>query len=139
MLERVVMRVGADRAVDAESALVAQAALLTLSELMAVLRRTEAYLDPDGLETVIAAMHDERAFRISQDATGMTVLHGRFGPESAAPIRAAIEAMVAQQLRASRGATGGTVYFIPPAHIDPGRTPRLGGRKRFDAAWGLVA
>lgn len=118
MIERVVMRVGEDRAVDAESALVAQAALLTLSELMAVLRRTEAYLDPDGLEPVIAAMHDERAFRISQDATGMTVLHGRFGPESAAPIKAAIEAMVTQQLRASRGANG--------PHPDPGHDSEAG-------------
>src|SRR5690606_10067363 len=28
--------------------------------------------------------------------------------------------------------TGGTVWFIPPAHVDPERRPRLGGRKRFD-------
>jgi 5-methylcytosine-specific restriction protein A len=26
----------------------------------------------------------------------------------------------------------GRVWFIPPAHVDPGRTPRLGGRARFD-------
>lgn len=27
-----------------------------------------------------------------------------------------------------------TVWFIPPAHIDPARTPRAGGRARFDVA-----
>ncbi|MGO2932396.1 DUF222 domain-containing protein [Microbacterium sp.] len=26
------------------------------------------------------------------------------------------------------------VWFIPPAHVDPARTPRLGGRARFDIA-----
>lgn len=30
--------------------------------------------------------------------------------------------------------TGGTVWFVPPAHIDADRRPRLGGRKRFDYA-----
>ena len=40
------------------------------------------------------------------------------------------------------GAPGsaGTVWLIPPPHIDPDRTPRLGGRRRFDPlAWHLVA
>lgn len=30
--------------------------------------------------------------------------------------------------------TGGRVWFLPPAHVDPTRTPRLGGRARFDIA-----
>lgn len=30
--------------------------------------------------------------------------------------------------------TGATVWFIPPPHVDPQRTPRLGGRRRFDYA-----
>jgi hypothetical protein len=29
-------------------------------------------------------------------------------------------------------ALSGTVWFIPPAHIDPTRTPSMGGRQRFD-------
>lgn len=29
---------------------------------------------------------------------------------------------------------GGRVWFLPPPHIDPARTPRLGGRARFDIA-----
>lgn len=104
MLDRIVVRVGAVRALEAERALVAQAALLTLAELSAVLRRTQAYLDPDGLEPIIEGMHDERSLRFSHDAAGMLVMQGRFDPESGAPIKAAIEALVTQQLRASRGA-----------------------------------
>ena len=30
--------------------------------------------------------------------------------------------------------TGGRVWFLPPAYVDPARTPRLGGRARFDIA-----
>ncbi|MGO1543488.1 MAG: DUF222 domain-containing protein [Gulosibacter sp.] len=30
---------------------------------------------------------------------------------------------------------GGTVWFIPPATVDPRQEPRLGGRKRFDIAY----
>ena len=30
--------------------------------------------------------------------------------------------------------TTARVWFIPPAHVDPARTPRLGGRARFDYA-----
>lgn len=29
---------------------------------------------------------------------------------------------------------GGRVWFLPPPHVDPARTPRLGGRARFDIA-----
>ncbi|MDF2561400.1 MAG: hypothetical protein K0R99_2846 [Microbacterium sp.] len=30
--------------------------------------------------------------------------------------------------------SGGRVWFLPPPHVDPARTPRLGGRARFDIA-----
>lgn len=33
-----------------------------------------------------------------------------------------------------RGGTGGRVWFVPPCHVDPAQTPRLGGRARFDIA-----
>ncbi|WP_417505023.1 DUF222 domain-containing protein [Microbacterium sp.] len=35
---------------------------------------------------------------------------------------------------ANRTGTGGRVWFLPPAYVDPTRTPRLGGRARFDIA-----
>lgn len=104
MLDRIAVRIGSVTAGEAERALVAQAPLLTLDELAAVLRRAEAHLDPDGLEPAIEELHSERSLRITQDAAGMTVLHARLDPETAAPIKAAIEAMVTQQLRTSRGA-----------------------------------
>ena len=34
-------------------------------------------------------------------------------------------------------ATAGSVWFIPPPHVDPHQTPRLGGRARFES--GAVA
>jgi hypothetical protein len=34
----------------------------------------------------------------------------------------------------SGSGSGGRVWFIPPRYVDPARTPRLGGRARFDIA-----
>ncbi|MFJ6532068.1 DUF222 domain-containing protein [Microbacterium sp. NPDC091662] len=34
----------------------------------------------------------------------------------------------------SGSGSGGRVWFIPPPYVDPARTPRLGGRARFDIA-----
>ncbi len=103
MLARVSMRVDPGRLDAAEETIVAQAALLSLSELGAVLRRAEAYLDPDGLEPAIGDLRGERSLRISEDRDGMTVFTARLDPETAAPIKAAIEAIVTHQLRTSRG------------------------------------
>ena len=36
-------------------------------------------------------------------------------------------------------ATAGSVWFIPPPHVDPHQTPRLGGRARFESAVALSA
>ncbi|GAA1468006.1 HNH endonuclease [Microbacterium thalassium] len=36
------------------------------------------------------------------------------------------------EIRIDGGTIAGTVWFIPPRHVDPGRRPRLGGRRRFD-------
>ncbi|WP_244175946.1 HNH endonuclease signature motif containing protein [Microbacterium oxydans] len=37
-------------------------------------------------------------------------------------------------IRIDHPKTGGRVWFLPPPHVDPTRTPRLGGRARFDIA-----
>jgi hypothetical protein len=103
MLDRVSLRVDAATRDHAEETLARQAPLLTYDELLAVLRRAEAHLDPDGLEPRIAEQHGERSLKITQDPAGMTVLTARLDPESAAPIVAAIEAIVTHQLRRSRG------------------------------------
>lgn len=103
MLTRIAMRVDAGRLDEAEQTIVAQAARLSLDELGAVLRRAEAYLDPDGLAPVIADLRSDRSLRITEDRAGMTVFTARLDPETAAPIRTAIEAIVTHQLRTSRG------------------------------------
>ncbi|MFB8386343.1 DUF222 domain-containing protein [Microbacterium sp. NPDC055910] len=107
MLDRVSLRAGLERILEAEAAVVAQAPLLTLDELAVVLRRAEALLDPDGLEPVIEEMHAERSLRISRDRAGMVVMTARLDPETAAPIKAAIESIVTHQLRTSRGSNAG--------------------------------
>lgn len=103
MLTRIAMRVDAARLDEAERAIAAQAPLLALDELLVVLRRAEAYLDPDGLAPAIADLRSERSLRITEDRAGMTVFTARLDPETAAPIKAAIEAIVTHQLRTSRG------------------------------------
>lgn len=116
MLERVSLRVDVTTRDHAERTLAQQAPLLTYDELLSVLRRAEAHLDPDGLEPRVAEQHGERSLKITQDAVGMTVLTARLDPESAAPVVAAIEAIVTHQLRTSRG------HNASDPHSDDGTT-----------------
>jgi hypothetical protein len=102
MLDRVALRADRAQLDDAEQALTEQAALLTLTELNALLRRAEAYLDPDGLEPRLADLRSQRSLRIREEASGMISLTGLFDPESAAPIKTVIDALVTAQLRATR-------------------------------------
>ncbi|KHK99339.1 hypothetical protein LK09_03415, partial [Microbacterium mangrovi] len=103
LLDRVACR--ADRALlaQAERTLVEQAAGLSLSELQVVLRRAEAWLDPDGLEPKLENLRDARFLRIWEDQHGMINLDGRLDPATGAPIKAAIDALVTAQIRALRG------------------------------------
>ncbi|KHK99593.1 hypothetical protein LK09_03020 [Microbacterium mangrovi] len=103
LLDRVACR--ADRALlaQAEQTLVEQAAGLSLSELQVVLRRAEAWLDPDGLEPKLENLRDARFLRIWEDQHGMINLDGRLDPATGAPIKAALDALVTAQIRALRG------------------------------------
>lgn len=121
MLDRIALRVPADRLDEAERVIVAQAPGLSLDELGTILRRAEALLDPDGLEPAIADLRAERSLTIKQDARGRILLSGTFDPETGAPIVAAIEGLVTHALRVSRGhndASGGAPDASAPA--DPG-------------------
>lgn len=140
MLDRIAVRIGAARAGEAERALVEQAPTLTLDELGAVLRRAEAHLDPDGLEPVIEELHAERSLRFSYDAAGMLIMLGKFDPESGAPIKAAIEAIVTQQLRVSRGANrpGGAVGSAGPTGAGASADGAAGHADRSSGAAGTV-
>ncbi|MBB2977141.1 hypothetical protein FHX49_002738 [Microbacterium endophyticum] len=103
MLNRIAMRVSATLRDEAERVITTQATRLTLDELNAVLRRAEAHLDPDGLEPAVTELHGERSVKIRHDASGMILIDARLDPESGAPVVAAIEGIVTQQLRTSRG------------------------------------
>lgn len=103
MLDRVCLRADADRLHQAEQLLVERASMLTLNELGAVIRRAEAWLDPDGVAPKLDELRSARTLTIREDASGMFVFSGKFDPESAAPIKAAIDGIVTHQLRTHRG------------------------------------
>ncbi|MFT4229948.1 MAG: DUF222 domain-containing protein [Microbacterium sp.] len=103
LLDKLAIRVARDELDAAEATLVERAPLLCLDELNALLRRVEAHLDPDGLEPCIDELRAGRGLRIVQRANGAVHLDGDFDPETAAPIVAAIEGIVTNVLRTSRG------------------------------------
>jgi hypothetical protein len=98
LLDRVALRVPAGRLDEAERQLVALAPGLRPDELATLLARAEAHLDPDGVEPRHEALRDERSL-VVQQRDGMTVLTGRLDAETAAPVKAAIDALVGASLR----------------------------------------
>jgi hypothetical protein len=92
----------------AEKTLVQQAPGLTMDQLSRVLVRAEAWLDPDG----VAPREDEKrgAEQLTmREVDGMFEFTGRLTPEHGAPVKTAIEALVSDQMRATRdGARDGT-------------------------------
>lgn len=103
MLDKLDVRVDAAVLADAEESLVAQATMLSLDELNAVLRRAEAELDPEGLAEHVEKLRAERSLRVREDRYGRIVLSGVWGPEGGAPVKTVIEALVTNELRTSRG------------------------------------
>ncbi len=102
MLDRVVIKAGAAAIDEAESALVEQAPGLTLDALQKVVARAEAYLDPDGVAPREDELRAKEQLRLREDRHGGLQVTGYFGPENAAPIRAAIEGFVTAALGAQR-------------------------------------
>ncbi len=83
---------------NAERQLVDRAHGLRPDELQRLLARAEAHLDPDGVEPREQERRGERSLVI-QEREGMVVLTARLDPETAAPIRAAIDGLVTDALR----------------------------------------
>lgn len=98
LLDRLAMRVDADRRDAAEHELCERAPGLRADELSRLLARAEAQLDPDG----VAAAHEEhrsqRALRV-QERDGMLHLTGVFDMATGAPIKTALDAMVTRVLQ----------------------------------------
>lgn len=103
LLDKVAFRLDRAALAEAEEALVEQAVGLPLSDVQVILRRAEAYLDPDGLEPKIEDLRLERSLKIREDASGRIIFDGRLDPATGAPVKAAIEALVTAQIRALRG------------------------------------
>ena len=104
MLDRVALRAQPGAVAEAEKTLVEQAPGLTLEQLSRVLLRAEAWLDPDGVEPREDELRSKRSLTMREDAGGMLLLTARLDPASGAPIKAAVEALVAQELRAAQDA-----------------------------------
>ncbi|WP_136709920.1 HNH endonuclease signature motif containing protein [Agromyces sp. H66] len=99
MLDRVAMRADPTLADATESALVGLACRVPLEVLHRGVREAEARLDADGVEPREEQLRAERSLTIREDGNGLVHLHARLDPESAAPVKAAIEALVGDALR----------------------------------------
>jgi hypothetical protein len=98
MLDRVAFRAEPSRVDEAERMLAAQAPGLGLDQLGKVIARAEAHLDPDGLEPKEHELRGRRSL-VMFEREGMVHLNAKLDPESAAPVTAAIQAIVTAEFR----------------------------------------
>ena len=100
MLDRASLRADCTECDRAEQLLATQAHGLSLDQLAKLIVRAEAHLDPDGLEP---RERDARADRTLQifERDGMIHVNGKFDPETGAPIKIAIEAIVTADFQAA--------------------------------------
>jgi 5-methylcytosine-specific restriction protein A len=99
MLDRVALRAAPGASEAMEKTLVDAAPGLTLDQLQKLIQRAEAHLDPDGVEPREQELYSDRSLTFREDRSGAIVLTGRFDPETAAPIKTVVEAMVGGMLR----------------------------------------
>jgi len=99
MLDRVAVRAHPDLAARTEAVLVGLASQVSLEVLLRGVREAEARLDHDGVEPREEELRHERSLTMREDGYGMVHLHARLDPENAAPVKAAIEALVSDVLR----------------------------------------
>jgi hypothetical protein len=107
MLDRVRMRTDPDLVDTVEAVLVDLAPRVPLDLLSRGIREAEARLDRDGVEPREEQLRSERSLTMREDATGMIHLHARLDPETAAPVKTAIEALVGDVLRRREPAAAG--------------------------------
>ncbi|MFG6403030.1 DUF222 domain-containing protein [Microbacterium sp. P04] len=128
MLDRVALRADAASLANMERQWAEAAPGLTLEQLQKLIQRAEAHLDPDGVEPREAELRGDRSLTIREERSGMIVLTGRFDPETAAPIKTAIEGMVAGMLhRRDAGNTPGLAPGDADGGLDAGGGDGAGG------------
>lgn len=107
MLDRVAPRADAATAERIERILAERAAELPLHLLLRAVKEAEARLDQDGAEPRDEERWLDRSLTIREDRNGVVHFIARLDPESAAPVKAAIEALVSDGLRAKKACADG--------------------------------
>lgn len=117
MLERIAPRTSLRRAEAYESELVRFASAAPHGLVLRAVRHAEARLDPDGVEPRDEAMHQQRTLSIVEEASGMVRITARLDPITAAPVKAAIEAIVSETLHRRRDRQPTPTAF-PDSEVD---------------------
>jgi hypothetical protein len=103
-LTRVASAASLEAIADAERYLVNRARELPLDRLAVVVRHVEARLDREAHLRREQARYDERYLNVYENRAGVVVIDGRLDPETAAPVRAALDGLVTEALRRRRDA-----------------------------------
>ncbi|WP_062299928.1 HNH endonuclease [Demequina maris] len=106
MLDSLSPEVPDERKQEAASTLVERSKGLDATRFARVVARFKAALDVEQHERNLARMRAQRGLRIFENRAGMLVINGELDPETAAPVRAALDALVGDAMRASRDNPG---------------------------------
>lgn len=106
MLDSLSASVEESRKRRAARELVIRARGLDATRFARVVSRFRARLDIEEQERTVARLRQARTLRIWENRAGMLVLNGELDPETAAPVRAALDALVSEAMRASRANPG---------------------------------
>lgn len=131
MLERIAPRTSLRRAEAYEAELVRFASAAPHGLVLRAVRHAEARLDPDGVEPRDEAMHQQRTLSIVEEASGMVRITARLDPVTAAPVKAAIEAIVSETLHRRRDRQPTPVAF-PDCEVDAADAQLAGASPTVD-------
>jgi 5-methylcytosine-specific restriction protein A len=118
MLRRVEVRADPNLLGPYEQKLVEVAAGAPLSLVLRAVKLAEARLDADGAAPADERLFDDRSLTFHEDAHGVFHLRARLDPVTAAPVKAALDALVSDALR--RRQSGRATDAHHPSVIAPG-------------------
>ena len=106
MLDSLSAEVSDERKQEAAAELVARAVGLDATRFARIVARFKARLDVEEHQRTMARMRARRTLRMWENRDGMLVLNGELDPETAAPVRAALDQLVSAAMRTSRDNPG---------------------------------
>ncbi|WP_062528831.1 HNH endonuclease [Demequina rhizosphaerae] len=106
MLDSLSTDVSDERKQDAALELVGRAKGLDATRFARIVGRFKAALDVEQHQRNLARMRRQRTLRMWENRAGMLVINGELDPETAAPVRAVLDALVGDAMRASRDNPG---------------------------------